>query len=233
MLPVDCSLTQRFKEKKSPIVYEEVKLLSDNQDEDGPRAKEIIARMDYLSANILIPMMRENTLIGFIVLGSRKQKEMYSADMIDILSVVGNEVALAVENAIFYEESGKDWTQRAHDSRTANSPGLFDLPQNPVDDNPDVRPVRYLPLFFQSLKVPDKAYQAENPEGLQQAIADIDLIKRLPLKHTKLLPRKNIDKLRYAIALTCVGILIFGKWIEVRADHDSDRPGPHMCWAGT
>lgn len=117
MLSADCLLTQRFKEKKSPIVYEEVKLLLDNQNEDGPKAKEIIAKMDHLTANILIPMLRENVLIGFIVLGSRKQKEMYSADMIDILSVVGNEVALAVENAIFYEESGKDWTQRAHDSR--------------------------------------------------------------------------------------------------------------------
>ncbi|MCI0655041.1 MAG: VWA domain-containing protein [Methylococcaceae bacterium] len=100
--------------------------------------------------------------------------------------------------------------------RTANSPGIFDLPQNPADDNAQVRPERYLHLFFVSLKVPYKAYEAENPEALQQAIADIDRLERLPLKFTKRLPRENLDKLCYAIALACVGILICGKWAEVR-----------------
>ena len=31
--------------------------------------------------------------------------------------MVGNQIALAIENAVFYEETGKDWIQRAHDSR--------------------------------------------------------------------------------------------------------------------
>ncbi len=110
-------LVQRLKDKKSLIFLDEMNYLLDNQKDGNGQIKDIITKMQELSASVIVPAIKEENLLAFIVLGKRKGKEVYSPDLLDVLSVVGNEVALAVENAIFYEESGKDWTERAHENR--------------------------------------------------------------------------------------------------------------------
>lgn len=113
----DDPLVQRLKDKKSLIFLDEMNHLLDNQKDGDGQIKDIITKMQELSASVVVPAIKEENLLAFIVLGKRKGKEVYSPELLDVLSVVGNEVALAVENAIFYEESGKDWTERAHESR--------------------------------------------------------------------------------------------------------------------
>ena len=113
----DDPLVQRLKDKKSIIFLDEMNHLLDNQKDGDGQIKDIIDQMQKLSAAVVVPAIKEENMLAFIVLGKRKGKEVYSPDLLDVLSVVGNEVALAVENAIFYEESGKDWTERAHENR--------------------------------------------------------------------------------------------------------------------
>lgn len=113
----DDPLVERLKDKKFPILLDEMNHLLDNQKKGNGQVKDIVALMHKLSAAVVVPAIKEDHLLAFIVLGKRQGKEVYSPELLDILSVVGNEVALAAENAIFYEESGKDWTQRAHESR--------------------------------------------------------------------------------------------------------------------
>lgn len=100
--------------------------------------------------------------------------------------------------------------------RTANSPSIYDKPEDPRDDNAAARPERYLHLFFKSLDVPYAVYEAENSRALQTAIADIDHLENLPMEYTETVPRKNFNTLCYTAALAFLGLLIAAKWMEVK-----------------
>lgn len=113
----DGPLIQRLKELKQPIIYEEIKLLSESQKNNEENLHEIVRQMGELQASVVIPTIVEDILLGFIVVGERKDKGAYSADLINVLTVVGNQVALAIENAIFYEETGKNLAEKFHESR--------------------------------------------------------------------------------------------------------------------
>ncbi len=108
-------LIKELKKRKYPVVYEELRLLSESHKEE--HLKGVVSQMGKLSAGIIVPAIVENFLLGFIILGERKEKNMYSSALIDILAVLGNQAALAIENAIFYEETGKDLAQKFHESR--------------------------------------------------------------------------------------------------------------------
>jgi mxaC protein len=75
--------------------------------------------------------------------------------------------------------------------RSENSPGLYEKPENPRDDNAGAMPERYLHLFFTSLGIPYKAYQAENPDAVQDAINDINQLENMPLHVDDIHVRKN------------------------------------------
>lgn len=113
----DDPLIQRLKELKQPIIYEEIKLLSESQQNNEENLHEIVRQMGEMPASVIIPTIIEDILLGFIVVGERTDKGAYSADLINVLTVVGNQVALAIENAIFYEETGKNLAEKFHESR--------------------------------------------------------------------------------------------------------------------
>ncbi|MBA2491435.1 MAG: VWA domain-containing protein, partial [Gammaproteobacteria bacterium] len=95
------------------------------------------------------------------------------------------------------------------------SPGLFaPVPYDelPVGGVPEQR----LHRFFQTLGVPYKAYEAQNPAALQQAVADMDQLERWPLRTSELLPSKDVSRFAYALSLLMIAILIVAKLFEVR-----------------
>ncbi|SMF96629.1 mxaC protein [Methylomagnum ishizawai] len=98
--------------------------------------------------------------------------------------------------------------------RTAGNPGLFELPEA-VDDTPEARPERHLHLFFESLGIPYRAYEAENPEALGRAMADIDRLENLPLRYTETHPRQPLDVYAYALAVVALAGLAVAKCSEV------------------
>lgn len=98
--------------------------------------------------------------------------------------------------------------------RTAGNPGLFEVP-DAVDDTPDARPERHLHLFFESLGIPYRAYEAENPEALGRAMADIDRLENLPLRYTETHPRQALDRYCFALAALALAVLAAAKWNEV------------------
>lgn len=96
----DAPLIQRLVKKKFPVVYEELKLLSDSH-KVVEKQHDTIRQMDELKASVIIPALVENILLGFIVLGERKDKRTYSFELLNVLSVLGNQAALAIENCNF------------------------------------------------------------------------------------------------------------------------------------
>jgi|GEM_PF-1587349 len=110
----DDVLVEYLKEKSSPLVYEEIKMMV-REGEDSP-LRCIMARMEALSAHAIIPIYK-NGLLGFLALGERYEHSIFDQDLLGVLIVLSNQAALAIENAMYYEESQKDWVERARDSR--------------------------------------------------------------------------------------------------------------------
>jgi mxaC protein len=100
--------------------------------------------------------------------------------------------------------------------RTANGPGLFDKPQDARDDNAGSMPERYLHLFFSSLAIPYQAYQAESPDAMRQAIADINRLEHAPLHYRERIPRQDLSASCYLSATGLLALLLMVKFCEAR-----------------
>ena len=99
--------------------------------------------------------------------------------------------------------------------RTARSHGLFDLPENSRDDNAQAMPERYLHQFFSSLDIPYQAYQAENPDDMQKAIADINRLEHTPLHYSQRNPKRDLSPICYVMATLGLSLLLAAKCCEV------------------
>ncbi|MGY4310283.1 mxaC protein [Bradyrhizobium sp. USDA 4369] len=99
--------------------------------------------------------------------------------------------------------------------RTAGSHGMFDEP-GPDEDTPRAMPEHFLNLFFQTLGVPYRAFQAENPDQVADAINQIDQLERFPTTYVERIPRRDLTGLAYAIACVFIVVLVAGKLLEVR-----------------
>ncbi len=100
--------------------------------------------------------------------------------------------------------------------RSPNTPGLYDKPEDSRDDNAQAMPERYLHLFFNSLNIPYKAYQAENPNAVQQAIHDINNLENRPLHYEEKIPKQDLSGVCYALATLLISLLLGFKLYEAR-----------------
>ncbi len=100
--------------------------------------------------------------------------------------------------------------------RSENSPGLYEKPKNPRDDNAGAMPERYLHLFFTSLGIPYKAYQAENPGAVQEAIDDINKLENMPLHYVQRIPKQDLSSQCYLFASIFISLLLAVKLAEAR-----------------
>lgn len=100
--------------------------------------------------------------------------------------------------------------------RTDNSPGIFAEPEDPRDDNAQAMPELYLHRFFSSLKIPYHAYEAENPDAMQKAIADIDRLEKLPLHYRQAIPKQDLSAAFYGWASFFMLLLVGVKMCEAR-----------------
>ncbi|MGH8558948.1 MAG: vWA domain-containing protein [Methylococcales bacterium] len=97
--------------------------------------------------------------------------------------------------------------------RNPNGARLSERPKNP---NEQTTPEYFLHQFFQSMTIPYKAYEADNPEPLKQALHDIEQIENKPIAYFEKSLRKDLSGYCYGIAAALLGLLIGVKWIEIR-----------------
>ncbi|MFE1599922.1 vWA domain-containing protein [Methylobacterium sp. ID0610] len=109
--------------------------------------------------------------------------------------------------------------------RTAGSPGLADRPSG--EDTPQAAPERHLDLFFRGLGVPYRAFEAESPQAVEEAIREIDRLERHPIALVEERPRRDLTGLASGLAALCIGILLLAKLIE--ADLAGPRRAPHAA----
>lgn len=105
--------------------------------------------------------------------------------------------------------------------RTAGAPGIFDPPGEGVPDTPQALPERHLNLFFHTLKVPYRAFEAENPQAVADAITEIDKLERNPIRYQERIPERDLAWLAYLIAAGAVSLLLLAKLAEVRLEAEA------------
>ncbi len=101
--------------------------------------------------------------------------------------------------------------------RSQNAPGLYEKPEDSRDDNAQAMPERYLHLFFSSLNIPYKAYQAENPDAVKEAINDISQLENMPLHYVEKIPKQELSELCYLLASIFISLLLGCKLYEAKA----------------
>ena len=102
--------------------------------------------MRSLFASAVVPLVGENKLLGFIVLGERQGKVAYSSELISSLSILGNQVALALEIILSIAERDKLLNENFRKSRFESLALLCASVSHQIDN-------RFQGIFF-SLKDP-------------------------------------------------------------------------------
>lgn len=99
--------------------------------------------------------------------------------------------------------------------RSANSPGL--LPGKDVsDDVAATVPEHFLHEFFGRMGTPYRAYEAEDPDALKRAVADVSRLESFPIRYFEATPRRDLSQACYAAALALALLLAAAAAIEVR-----------------
>jgi two-component system NtrC family sensor kinase len=84
--------------RKEPMVKEELEWVP-----VGPETPQTIEMMGKLGAEISLPIISKEKLIGILNLGHKEDKSLYSNEDLELLSTLGNQAAIAIENARLYE----------------------------------------------------------------------------------------------------------------------------------
>lgn len=86
-----------------------------------------------------------------------------------------------------------------------SSPNSPDLERVGLQSDSTVEEVA-LHVFFQGLDVPYRVFQADDPESMAAAVAEIDKQQNLPLSYLERVPR--IDYSKHALAMAAIGTLL-------------------------
>ncbi|MDH7500333.1 MAG: ATP-binding protein, partial [candidate division NC10 bacterium] len=98
-IPEDWSLVRRLEWEHLPLIREGVK------DQMHPEEAEEIAReMNRLGAELALPVILQNELLGILLLGDKLSGDLFSEEDLQLLGILANQAAVAIENAQLYDE---------------------------------------------------------------------------------------------------------------------------------
>ncbi|MFH1338848.1 MAG: ATP-binding protein [Candidatus Omnitrophota bacterium] len=99
--------------QKEPLVYEEINRKTQNG--YSYIFKEIEQQMLSLNASLIVPGFLKDKLLGFLILGNKRSGGFYTSEDLNTFSVLANQTALAVENALLYENIEDQVRQRTRE----------------------------------------------------------------------------------------------------------------------
>jgi two-component system NtrC family sensor kinase len=68
-----------------------------------PEIERVLSDMNMVYAEIALPLIFENTLSGFIILGEKLSGDLFSSEDLDLLETLASQSSLAIENAQSYK----------------------------------------------------------------------------------------------------------------------------------
>jgi len=146
------SIVEELKRKSFPLQYEEIKSKAEaHNNHNGFQG--IQSAMDKIAGSIIVPILMDNHLLGFIALGDRNAKESYSEDLINALAVLGNQAALAMENCKFWEQEAKRMEELGVEERRVSLDHVASSMAHEIDN----------PMTVINLQVEEMQLIFENP----------------------------------------------------------------------
>lgn len=109
----ESSLVKWFENHREPLLYEEIKQKLEGT--SNPILKGLEEQVGFLNASVIVPGFLEGRLLGFLVLGERYLGRMYSQEDLNTFSVLASQAALAIENALLYENIEEQVRQRTEE----------------------------------------------------------------------------------------------------------------------
>lgn len=94
------------------------------------------------------------------------------------------------------------------------SPQSKNLAEADIVENPDANPEIALHRFLRDTGVPYRAYEAEDPKALAQAIDDIAKLEKHPIYTSYTEPRREYAGWLYLLAAVCVAALLLARRME-------------------
>jgi len=85
-----------------PILREEV--ISHFEVNEPEHLEEVKAQLRSMGTAVLLPAFIGEELVAFLVLGTKRSKEIYTPDDLNMFRILSGQAALAIENAQFYQE---------------------------------------------------------------------------------------------------------------------------------
>ena len=83
-----------------------------------------------------------------------------------------------------------------------------------ADGAVEMTPERALHGFFSRMGASYRAYTAESPEGLEQAIADVNRLQNLPVRYRETVGRRDLSAACLTVALAALSLLVAAKLLE-------------------
>ncbi|MBF0594404.1 MAG: GAF domain-containing protein [Candidatus Omnitrophica bacterium] len=100
--PVNLALAEALIKTRKPVVADEERK---KWEDLGKKDESLICReLSALRGELVVPSMIENRLVGFVVLGQKRSGKVFSTDELSVFTILANQAALAIENALFYDD---------------------------------------------------------------------------------------------------------------------------------
>ncbi len=96
--------------------------------------------------------------------------------------------------------------------RNRTSARLADKPENAGEST---TPEYFLHQYFQDIGIPYRAYEADNPESLRDAIAEIEKLQNEPLYYRQKLPRQDLSTVCYWAGLLFLIPVLISRALEI------------------
>jgi mxaC protein len=82
------------------------------------------------------------------------------------------------------------------------------------DSSDETAPARTLHTFFSTLETPYRLFDAEDPDALATAIAEVNRLQSLPIRTFDLVPRKHVAGVFYLLSLVLLSVLVAVELLE-------------------
>lgn len=93
-------------------------------------------------------------------------------------------------------------------------PGLFNEVESELVKK--IAPEQMVHKFFSELGLPYRAYSIENPDALNEAVAEVGKLQNLPIHYQDIIPKRDLSSWCYGIALSLLFLLMITKLSEIR-----------------
>ncbi len=102
-IPVDDALIKHISRTQEPLLLEDISA----QINSISARRHIRDVFNKYQIQLIVPSFTERKLLGFLVLGPKTNRQVFTQDDINVFKILANQAALAVENCNFLEESQK------------------------------------------------------------------------------------------------------------------------------